>query len=446
MKRIPFELSFLAYALLSVCLIFIVWAIGTSQIGLDGGFYLAITRNLWEDGINYFDFASSYNPLGILLLGIPNLFFENPVQLNYILYFFILILDAVLFYKVCMLYRNNSIQAIFFSSIFLLYTLILDGHLIILEPLQLFFIFLAILQLHKKNYITVGILFFLAFLTKQYSLAFALPIVFFIFQDNASIAKKTLHVIFIVSVALFSATTVYLLFAKQTDFIYFINRLLGHVPQMTDLLSNQNGTGQGYNLSVFVKTSLKVIIYCPLLILPLFTFQRNRTNAFLILSFFSFSSVLIFASYFHYFILLLPWSLILLHQNIEVEKLKYRWALSIVILAPTLLMLVKTARSKNIIAAQEKEISLHLQSTIPKNSNVFIANSNMTQYAHCDFNSIDNHKIGYTFPNVIKKDGVLKALKTGSYLIADENFLSVKERERFMEISRNLDYIIFQKK
>ncbi|MEY2764324.1 MAG: hypothetical protein RLZZ205_748, partial [Bacteroidota bacterium] len=221
MKRIPFELSFLAYALLSVCLIFIVWAIGTSQIGLDGGFYLAITRNLWEDGINYFDFASSYNPLGILLLGIPNLFFENPVQLNYILYFFILILDAVLFYKVCMLYRNNSIQAIFFSSIFLLYALILDGHLIILEPIQLFFIFLAFLQLHKKKLISLGVICFLAFLTKQYSLAFALPIVFFIFQSSESLLKKMTHLLLVVSSVVISAIIFYWLYAQHIDYSYY---------------------------------------------------------------------------------------------------------------------------------------------------------------------------------------------------------------------------------
>jgi len=446
MKRIPFDVSQLAYVLLSICLLFIVWAIGTCQIGLDGGFYLAIARNLWEDGVNYYDFASSYNPLGIMLLGIPNLFFENPIQLNYILYFFFIILDAILFYKICMLYRDNNIQSILFSSIFLLYTLILDGHLIILEPLQLFFIFLAIIQLHKKKYISLGILFFLAFLTKQYSLALALPIAFFIFQNNATILKKTFHLFLVISMAFITSTIFYFLFARQTDFMYFINRLLGHVPQMTDLLSNQNGTGEGYSLSVFAKTSLKVLIYCPLLFLPIFSIQRNKSNAFLILSFLSFSSVLIFASYFHYFILLLPWSLILLHQNIEVEKLKYRWALSIVILAPTLFMLAKTVRSKSIIATQEKEISFHLLSNIPKNSNVFIANSKMTQYALCDFNSIDNYKIGYTFPNVIKKDGVLGALKTGSYLIADEEFLSKQEKENFNEISRNLDYIIFQKK
>lgn len=151
MKRIPFQLNTLAYSILSICFLFMLWSISTGQIGLDGGFYLAIARNLWEDGVNYFDFASSYNPLGIMLLGIPNFFFENPILLNYSLYFIILIADAILFYKICLIYRENKIQSIFFTSIFLLYALILDGHLIILEPIQLFFIFLAFLQLHKKS-------------------------------------------------------------------------------------------------------------------------------------------------------------------------------------------------------------------------------------------------------------------------------------------------------
>lgn len=439
-------MSIIAYGLLSICLFFIIWAIGTNQIGLDGGFYLSIARNMWEDGVNYFELASSYNPLGMMLLGIPNLFFENPIQLNYILYFTFLITDALLFFKICLLYRENKRQAILLTSIFLLYTLILDGHLIILEPLQLFFIFMSVIQLHQKKFLTTGVCFFLAFLTKQYSLAFALPIAFFIFQSDESITKKILHLTMVIVSGLISTLIFYFLYADQTDVIYYIKRLLGSVPQMADVLSNHNATGEGYNISVFAKTTMKVLIYCPLLFLPLIKFQRNRANAFLIISFFSFTSVLFFASYFHYFILLLPWALILMHQNIEVEKLKYPWLISMIVLAPSLFMIAKTVRSKNLIAQQEKEIAIHLQSHIPKNSKVFIANSNMSQYAICDFNSIDNNKIGYTFPNVLKKESVIEAIETGSFLIADDLFLSNSEKQNFEPISIRSDYIIFQKK
>ncbi len=445
MKRIPFQLNTLAYSILSICFLFMLWSISTGQIGLDGGFYLAIARNLWEDGVNYFDFASSYNPLGIMLLGIPNFFFENPILLNYSLYFIILIADAILFYKICLIYRENKIQSIFFTSIFLLYALILDGHLIILEPIQLFFIFLAFLQLHKKKLISLGVICFLAFLTKQYSLAFALPIVFFIFQSSESLLKKMTHLLLVVSSVVISAIIFYWLYAQHIDYSYYIKRLLGQVPQMNGLLTNQNGTGEGYGLAVFLKTTLRVLIYCPLLWIPFLVIQRKKTNTFLVVCFFAFSSVLIFASYFHYFILLLPWTLLLLHENIEVEKLKYSLLYATVILAPSLFMLAKTTRSKNTIAHQEKEMSAQLSSYIPQNAKVFIVQASMAQYAICDFNSIDNHFVGYAFPNIIKKSAVLKAMEPGTFLIADNQYLSSTEKELFTEVYHQRDYIIFKK-
>lgn len=446
MKSLNFGLKNLAYSLFAVAGLFIIGSIISQHIGLDGGFYLAVARNLWEDGYNYFEIASSYNPLGIIILGLPNLFLDNPVQINYLLYFFILFIDTILFYQICDYYRKDQPQSLLISAVFLLYALLLDGHLIILEPIQLLFIFTSILFIHRKQYLLVGLTLFCAFLTKQYSLALIVPICLIIIQDGNTAKQKLIQLTSVCFIFFAALVFFYLLYAPMFSFEYYLLRLLGQVPQMKGILSNSTGTGEGYDITVFVKTLLKIILFFPLMWLPLITFKKNKANFSLLITILSFSSVFIFASYYHYFILILPWMLILLHQNLDLNKIKIHRIFYILILLPTLFLLLKTTRNKYIISVQEKALTETLKSYIPKDSKVYVVNLSMAQYAHCDFNSIEPNTIGYTFPNVIKKEAVLSAMKSGSFLIADINYLDNKERQQYVIVSNKKEYVIYKKK
>ena len=446
MKSLNFGLKSFAYSLFALAGLFIVGSAISQQIGLDGGFYLAVARNLWEDGYNYFDIASSYNPLGIMILGLPNLLLDNPVQINYLLYFFILIIDTILFYHVCVYYRKDQPQSLLISAVFLLYALLLDGHLIILEPIQLLFIFISILFTHRKQYLLVGLTLFCAFLTKQYSLALIVPICLIIIQEGNAAKQKLIQLTCVCFIFFAALVAFYWLYAPMFSFEYYLLRLLGQVPQMKGILSNTIGTGEGYNITVFAKTLFKIILFFPLMWLPLITFQKNKANFSLLITILSFSSVFIFAAYYHYFLLILPWMLILLHQNLDLNKIKIHRFFYILILLPTLFLFLKTARNKYIISVQENALSETLKSYIPKDSKVYIVNLSMAQYAHCDFNSIDNNTIGYTFPNVIKKEAVLSAITSGSFLIADLNYLDNKERQQYLIVSNKEEYVIYKKK
>ena len=446
MKSLNFGLKSFAYSLFALAGLFIVGSAISQQIGLDGGFYLAVARNLWEDGYNYFDIASSYNPLGIMILGLPNLLLDNPVQINYLLYFFILIIDTILFYHVCVYYRKDQPQSLLISAVFLLYALLLDGHLIILEPIQLLFIFISILFTHRKQYLLVGLTLFCAFLTKQYSLALIVPICLIIIQEGNAAKQKLIQLTSVCFIFFAALVAFYWLYAPMFSFEYYLLRLLGQVPQMKGILSNTIGTGEGYNITVFAKTLFKIILFFPLMWLPLITFQKNKANFNLLITILSFSSVFIFAAYYHYFLLILPWMLILLHQNLDLNKIKIHRFFYILILLPTLFLFLKTARNKYIISVQENALSETLKSYIPKDSKVYIVNLSMAQYAHCDFNSIDNNTIGYTFPNVIKKEAILSAMTSGSFLIADLNYLDNKERQQYLIVSNKEEYVIYKKK
>lgn len=446
MRSVDFGLKSLAYALLGLAAIFIVGSILTMQIGLDGGFYLALARNVWEDGVNYFDLASSYNPLGIMILGLPNIFLDNPVQINYLTYFLFLILDTLLFYYICLHYRKDHIQSLLFSSIFLFYALVLDGHLIILEPVQLLFIFASILFIHHKKYVWLGVTFFCAFLTKQYSLALIIPICLTIFQGGHTNKQKLIQFTSTMAIFIASFVVFYFLYARQFSFEYYLQRLLGKVPQMKEILSNTTGTGEGYSIVIFLNAMFKIALYCPLIWLPLLTVKKDKVNFNLLIAALSFSSVLIFAAYFHYFLLILPWMIILLHNNIDLKSLKLHRAIYLLILSPTLFLFVKTARNKYIISQQEKNISEILQSYIPQDSKVYIVNLSMAQYAYCDFNSIDNRMIGYAFPNIIKKEAVINAMTPGTFLIADVGYLQEDEKQAYLTVSDQTNYIIYKKK
>ena len=47
-------------------------------LGSDSGFYLAYAREFYKGNIYFIDIATSYNPLAIVILGIPYLFSAHP--------------------------------------------------------------------------------------------------------------------------------------------------------------------------------------------------------------------------------------------------------------------------------------------------------------------------------------------------------------------------------
>jgi hypothetical protein len=439
------SLNWLTAGLLAYSTIYITLTIFSNQIGLDGGFYLSIGRNLWQNHINYFDIASSYNPLGIMLLGMPYAISENPFHFSFLLYFLFIIIDTFLFYFICNLFYKDNRQSIFISSIFLLYIILLDGQFIVLEPIQLFFIFLSLIFTFKKKFILVGIAFFSAFMTKQYSLALIVPITWIILAEKDNFRTKSINLITLITSFLGSCFLFYMMYASDFRFDYFLLRILGKVPELSNSLSVIHGTGEGYNFLTFSKSLMTIAFYFPLIWIPLITLKKYHENKLILVLIISFSSVLFFAAYFHYFILIFPWGLILLHLNFRQLTTKVKPIIYLLLLCPTIILGVKMMRSKINLSRQDSNISNVLQNHIPKSSKVYIVNVSMSQYALCQFNSIDYKTIGYSFPNIIKKEVVINALKSGSYLIANEDYIGNENKSSFQLIHSEVGFSIFKK-
>jgi len=54
--------------------------------------------------------------------------------------------------------------------------------------------------------------------------------------------------------------------------------------------------------------------------------------------------------------------------------------------------------------------------------------------------------IGYAFPNIIKKEAVINAMTPGTFLIADVGYLQENEKQAYLMVSVQKDYIIYKKK
>ncbi len=445
MTRFNLSLKQISLGIFSIALMAIVFSIYTQQIGLDGGFYLSIGRNLWQDHINYFNIASSYNPLGMMILGLPYSFSNCPIALIYGLYFIFVISDTILFFLICRHFRDEKNQALLISSVFLLYTIFLDGHLIILEPLQLFFILIAVLLSLKERYLFSGIFCFGAFLTKQYSLALMLPLFLGILINKNGIKIKFIQAANLILGFAGTLGLFYLCYAPDINWQYFIQRMLGKVPELLPSLSVLTGTGEGYGISVFFSSFLKIAFFLPLIWIPLFTIKKNKNNLQIIVLMISFCSVFLFAAYFHYFLLILPWMLLLLHTNLDLKNKKIKFVVYFLILTPTFVFGLKTMRSKLIISSLDRSISANLKETIPQNSKVYLVNVSMAQYAYNNYQSIDLKNIGYAFPNIIKKEAVIQAMPSGSYLIADDSYIGEDDRSQFLLMKAYEGYSIYLK-
>lgn len=443
----PFlNLKFYTYLIFALCSVVILFSIYTVNIGLDGGFYLSVGRNIWEDHINYYHIASSYNPMGIMILGLPNIFGDVDLKWNLLIYFTILIIDTILFYHICHSLKSDKLQNLFFSSIFLLYTLLLDGHLVVLEPIQLTFLFSTYIFLNRKKYAGVGFFLFLSFLVKQYSLAFLIPILFEINFNSDNLGNKIKNNIRVAIGFLLPLILFYFVYCNSIEFSYFLKRLLGKVPELDGNLTNMKGTGDGYNLQIFLISLVKILFFFPITLFVFRLTNKNEKSKLLIITFISFCVVLIFAGYFHYYQLIVPWVLMHVYHQFEFDKIKHKIALFTILLLPTMYLLVKTVKTKHIISEKEKNTTQLLRKHIPEKSKVFITHVSIAHYALCNFNSIDLQKIGYSFPNILKKEVIFMSLDKGEYLITDDQFIALDWIDRFNMIYKDDDYCIYQRK
>jgi hypothetical protein len=401
-------------------------------VSADSGFYLAIAKEFYNGKIYFQEIGISYNPLSIIVLGIPFLFTQNPSYIWHLaINFLIIFSSSIVFYKILNQITSNqkynSVAALFF----ILGSLILDGRYLVLEPLSILFQLLGtyLYFIFKKSnrfhmLIWVGFFICLAFLSKQYGLFILAPIVIDILITKKIVVKR----IAFLSIGLIIPLVLFYLYLNQINLtIYqFISYILGKGP-MLDI-----GTGTGIELDVLSYVTAPFIFILKnlyLILIPILFWKNksrfNNEKYFYFIAFLCSVLPLIFAIYSHYFQYVLPFSLLLysymlkFNSNQKLEKLGvFLFSISFFVICSV--SVISFSRKNNQLLNQQEAAKI-ISSHIPVNSQVYLDGLNPAYYYLCQLQSINLKDISYTFPGYFYPETIVNNLKPNSYIIVSEN-------------------------
>jgi hypothetical protein len=403
-------------------------------VSSDSGYYLSIARDFYNGQTYFIDIATVYNPLSILTLGSPYLFFNHPdSRLSLFINMFFLFLSAYILYLILKTISTNNKRNIFYSLFFLSGTLMLDGSHLMLETISVFFQLIGVLfylknkQSHSIIFMLfTGIAIALSFLSKQYGLFVLAPIGLDILINKKKIINKTIVLTlgFLIPISIFY----FYLFKKGATISEFILYIFGK--GLT--LDAGNGTGTGYTFwtysigfVVFIAYNL-YLLNCPRLLYSYFK-QETKKN-FFYLTLFPFSLLVLFlASYLHYFQYVLPYALIafvfLTNKVLLPEKRikNYLTFASLVLMCGISVYSFSTKNHKMILQQTAVDI---VSNAVPKESKVYLLGPSPALYYLCNFNSIRSNKIGYTFPGYFYPKTIVANMETNSILILSKDWYS----------------------
>lgn len=420
------------------------------EIGVDGGYYLAIARDVFQDSIPFYKMQVPYNPLSIYIIGLPT-YFQNlngPI-FSIIIVFLCQLINSILFYLLLLKFDISKLSSRIASFLFLDFLLLLDGYSIILEPVQMIFLLSSVLLFLNQKFFITGLVFFLAFYSKQYSLALAFGFgLSIIYKSDIKSSLKQIALIF--SGFIIGVMMVFLISYKNIDFSHYIIRLLG--------LSWEQGkpTGPNYGIIDFINVLKRLIITFPLVFLVIFTLWKikiTKKTILLIGNLIGFSLIFLLAAYHHYVALVLPWSFIIsfiyFDQQIRNPLITKLWNQFLVLSA--ILCFFYVHFIQNITQKYytiNTQLAKEFNTIIPKGSKVFLYSYPQTIYYLADYRSANNEKIGYTFPENASVDYFAKYSESASYGIIKKD-LYIKNSKAFVDyliVTQNNETIFLRKK
>ncbi len=408
-------------------------------VGPDSGYYLATAREFYNGNVYFIDIATAYNPLAIIILGIPFLFSSHPdPRCSLIINMFIIWLSAFVLYFILQKIKDSKKENIFFALFFVLGSLLLDGSYLMLEPISVFFqlggllFYLINRESNAPKYLLfAGVAFALSFLSKQYGMFILAPIGIDILVNKNQIAKKTmlLSIGFLLPILVFYSY----LSNNGAGFLEFINYIFGKGIH----LDKGNGTGINYNLTTYL-IGFGVFVFYNLYVLfiPVLFFKNRKTFDYknvLFISILPFSLlVLLSASYAHYFQYVLPYALIAfayLCYTFVTPINKYKEVVFLIsILIMGVISAISYTRKQDKINLQEESIK-QLSAVIPTQSEVYLDGISPAFYYLCDYKSIQLNKIGFTFPGYFYPKTIVQNMRKNSFLVVSkEAYLSYRSQ------------------
>ena len=323
------------FALWLLVIFIYINALQYAAIGVDTGYYLFIVNKLSEGLIPFKDFNLNYSPLSFYLMLLvkwaSGSLFSYKVVLGFL--FFIQFLNAILLYKLIHFYKVNNRIAIFSAAVFLIYAYSFEGVFFVLEPFVIFFGLISLLLINKNNIINIfaaGAFSALGFLCKQYGLGFFALIIIYLFLRKVYYKEKQLNFI-LFALAGFGTVIIItlLIFYLLTGDFSFIRSLSG------DNYGHRSLTTNFQTLFSYTLFTCPVLLMIPLIFKNLTA--KNKIIVLLsILGLLGFSLQFYFEPYKHYFLLLLPFVVILIAQVLD--NMPSKWVYK----TATILLLITT--------------------------------------------------------------------------------------------------------
>lgn len=396
-------------------------------VGADSGFYLSQAREFYGGKTHFVDIASAYNPLAIVIFGLPYLFSDHPdPRFNLLINLFFIWASSYILFSILQKIKRAKIENVYYSLFFVLASLLLDGSHVLLEPISVFFqltgflFYLMYRDSEKSKFLFVtGFAIALSFLAKQYGLFLLAPIGIDILINRKGILKKSV----IMAVGVLIPIVLFFLYLRNsgagfTEFITYISGKGIH-------FDKGNGTGINYTLAtyligfgVFILFNLYVLLI-PMMVLKIRKNFDYKNLIYISALPFSFL-ILLAASYAHYFQYIVPYALIswvyltstTVSKSVKLKEIFF--GISIVV------MMAATAFS---FSRKQSKIDLQIESVqkitavVPKKAKVFLDGPSPSLYYLCDFQSINLKKIGFTFPGYFYPKTILQNMEPNSYLI-----------------------------
>ncbi len=419
--------------ILFLIIIYLIKIFYTATIGVDAGYFLSITRDwVLDNKMPYSDISTAYTPLGYFIYSFVFMLFNDPkIEHFYIFNLLLNLLATLIIFKTFIILEVKNFRIftiIFFLSI---------SPLIFDIKLEIFIIFLnAFLLFYMSKYeniigsfkylVSVALILFLIFFSKQYGLISMLYVFLYLYVKNANNWLKYLSIISLLFLTILSiVVTFFVIYGAEYKFI--LSNIIGKSE-----LHCTKSYGQFSFMNFFF--SLKYYKYFPLFFLTLLIVIKNRNYhlallalVILIIGLFPFYFQLYPHYIFYGFVFVFIFS-ILQGYNEKIFNLGILYIMcvnvySLFIFFNTLKIGI---RNKENLIAMYKQVN----SIIPKEGNTLVIGS-QDIYFGSQLSSLNPKYFGYNFYDLDIIKCNLNYLETGDYFLINPYKLNSEEKVIF---------------
>lgn len=359
------------------------------EVNVDASYYLGTTEFIFQGFVPLLDFKLTYSPFCFyFLLPFRFLMKSGPDYTFYLLIFYsFIIASSFVLYKILIQITNKKILSRLLQLLFLIQIFLLEGTYIVLEPIVVFAGLLSFLLLYsnKNNnhwvYFISGIFSGMAFMSKQYGLAFlAGNLLYLIFSEGNFKTKIYRILIHCAGFSILPLVFIFYLYANNVTAKQMFSSFIGNSYGERNFSQWMNGTKRLFDIRYFPTLCLVFLYFVPL---------RKSKMLPLVISLIITAILLTFQFYFqvfdHYYILIVPIILMLYSFLSKIKPSKLSILFVLIILIQTIYLGKKVvfrtiAMSKNNYRNEQFERIKYLNPYVQNKETIYCIGSKSIPY------------------------------------------------------------------